>query len=245
MSEPSPALPARRGLFVLYLLIALALLSAGYLFSDKLGLLLHHIEEGVRLMGPAAPFAMTAVCGIWGTLCLPGPLLQGAVATMFSTTPWIALGVVVAGEMIAQATSFTLARHWGRERVRNRLSGQAWFQRLEIQTEKRGVQGVFLFRLMPFFPNALASYAFGLTRLQFVPYLLASGLGSVPKMVLYIFGTTSLVNWLRSGAMSPRALIATVTLLILVTVLARWWQRRLSRELADETDPFTASDDKR
>ncbi len=235
MSEPSPALPARRGLFVLYLLIALALLSAGYLFSDKLSLLLHHIEDGVRLMGPAAPFAMAAVCGIWGTLCLPGPLLQGAVATMFSTTPWIALSVVVVGEMIAQATSFMLARHWGRERVRERLSGQAWFGRLETQTELRGVQGVFLFRLMPFFPNALASYAFGLSRLQFIPYLVASGLGSIPKMVLYIFGTTSLVNWLRSGAISPRTLVVAVVVMILVTALARRWQRRLRREIADGT----------
>lgn len=235
MSEPSPALPARRGLFVLYLLVALALLSAGYLFSDKLGLLLQHIEDGVRLMGPAAPFAMTVVCGIWGTLCLPGPLMQGTVGTMFSAAPWTALGVVVAGEMMAQATAFMLARHWGRERVRERLSGQAWFGRLETQTEKRGVQGVFLFRLMPFFPNALASYAFGLTRLQFVPYLLASGLGSVPKMVLYIFGTTSLVTWLRSGAMSPRTLVVAVMVLVLVTLSARWWQRRLRREIVEET----------
>ena len=231
MTEPPARVPARRGLFVVYFLIAVCLLGVGYLYSDKLGLVLTHVERTVRLLGPAAPLGMAVVCGIWGTLCLPGPLMQGAVGTMFSTTPWTALAVVVVGEMIAQAIAFTLARHVGRERVKERLSDKAWFARLEHQTESKGVYGVFLFRLMPFFPNALASYAFGLTKLAFLPYLLASGLGSVPKMILYIFGTTSLVELIRGGQLTP-ARVGTMLLVVLaLTLLARWWQKRLRRTI--------------
>lgn len=44
---------------------------------------------------------MTVVCGVWGALCLPGPLMQGTVGTVFATRPAVALGVVVAGETLA------------------------------------------------------------------------------------------------------------------------------------------------
>lgn len=229
-SEP-PRLTSRRGLFVVYFILAVALLVLGYHFREQLSLVLAQLERTVGTFGPAAPVAMVVVCGVWGTFCLPGPLMQATVATMFSHTPWIALFVVVAGETVAQAVAFTLARYWGRESVAQRLNGQPWFMRLERQTERKGPYGVFLFRLMPFFPNALASYAFGLTSLTFLPYLVASWLGSLPKMVLYIFGATSLVVWLRAGALTPKAVGIAILLLGMLTVLGRIWQKRVRREV--------------
>lgn len=114
--------------------------------------------------------------------------------------------------------------------MRERLQNQPWFGRLESETEKKGFYGVFLFRLMPFFPNALGSYAFGLTSLRFVTYLSASLLGSIPKMVLYIYGTTSLVRLLQAGALSPRTLGVSILALLLLAVLGRVLQKRLRRK---------------
>lgn len=229
-SEPlRPA--SRRGLFVVYFVLAVALLVFGYQFRDQLSVVLAQVAHTVGKLGPAAPVAMVVVCGVWGTFCLPGPLMQATVGTLFSHTPWIALLVVVAGETVAQAIAFTLARYWGRESVAQRLGGQPWFIRLERQTERKGAYGVFLFRLMPFFPNALASYAFGLTSLAFLPYLVASWLGSIPKMVLYIFGTTSLVVWLRAGALTPKSVGIAILVLGMLTVLGRRWQQRVRREV--------------
>ena len=232
MDRPSETAPRpRRGLFVLYLLIAVGLLSAGYLFRGELVSLLHSIERVVQQMGSAAPVGMAIVSGIWGVFCLPGPLMQGAIATMFSTNPWIALAVAIAGETIAQSVAFEIARRGGRDKVRQQLSGRPWFQKLELETARGGAQGVFLFRLMPFFPNALASYAFGLTGLRFVPYLGASIVGTIPKLFMYVFGTTSLVNWLRSGLLTPRALGLSILALGVLTLLARLWQKRLRKNM--------------
>lgn len=228
-STSSGKVPERRGLFVLYLLLALGVLSAGYVFRGELAGLLSRLEGVVTLLGPAAPVAMAVVCGLWGALCLPGPLMQGTVGTLFATKPLVALGVVVAGETIAQIIAFTIGRTLGRQRVRERLQGQPWFAKLETETEKKGLYGVFVFRLMPFFPNALGSYAFGLTSLRFWPYLIASVVGSFPKMVLYIYGTTSLVRLLKAGALSSRVLVMAVLLLLVLALLGRALQKRLRR----------------
>ncbi len=231
MASLKEKVPVRRGLFVLYFLAAVALICAGYVFRGELVQILHAVERAVLMLGPAAPVGMSIVSGTWGVFCLPGPLMQGAIATMFSKDPMVALLVAIAGETIAQSIAFMIARLGGRERVKQRLSGRPWFQKLELETERRGAYGVFLFRLMPFFPNALASYAFGLTVIRFVPYILASVVGTVPKLVMYIFGTTSLVNSIRSGLLTPSTLGSIVLALILLAVAGRLWQRRLQKKL--------------
>jgi uncharacterized membrane protein YdjX (TVP38/TMEM64 family) len=148
--------------------------------------------------------------------------MQGTVAALFAADPPVALAVVMAGETIAMTCGFLIGRSVGRERVRERMAGQVWFARLEDETRRRGFYGVLVFRLMPFFPNALASYAFGLTNLRPVGYLLASVIGSFPKMVLYIYGTTSVLNLIRTGVMSPYTLVGLGGLLAATYLLARY-----------------------
>lgn len=208
-------------MFVLYALLALALVLTGYVFREDLARGLTKLEAVIGVLGPAAPIALAVICGIWGTLCLPGPLMQGTVATLFASEPLIALGVVMAGETLAMSTAFAIGRSLGRERVRHRLEGKPWFGKLEEEVKKKGFVGVFIFRLMPFFPNALGSYAFGLTALRFPAYILPSVIGSFPKMVLYIYGTTSVLGLLRQGALSSTALLGIAVVLLLLAGLGR------------------------
>lgn len=183
---------------------------------------LSRLDELVAWWGPAAPLALAFVAGVWGVLCLPGPLMQASIATLWANQPWLALAVVMAGETLAQATSFTLARWVGREPIRQRLAHRSWFTRLEKTTSEKGFYGVLVFRLMPFFPNAPASYGFGLTGLPFVAYLVASFLGSVPKMVVYIFGATSAIQAVRTG---DTGLLLGLGVALTV-VLGAWWRFR-------------------
>ena len=224
------AVPERKGLFVLYALLGIGLLTAGYIFRADLAKLLLKLEGVVGGLGPAAPFAMAVICGIWGTLCLPGPLMQGTVALIFASKPLIALVVVMAGETIAMSTAFAIGRTLGRERVRRTLEAKAWFAKLESEVQKKGFVGVLIFRLMPFFPNALGSYAFGLTALRYPSYIVASAIGSLPKMVLYIYGSTGVIGLLRAGAMSWTTLLAMVACVVVAAVTGRALQLALRRQ---------------
>lgn len=237
MPDPveTEAAPERKGLFVVYAAIAIALMAAGYVFRSDLAKLLFKLEGVIGILGPAAPLGMAVICGIWGALCLPGPLMQGTVGTLFASEPLVALAVVVAGETIAQIIAYGLARSVGREKVRHKLEGKPWFKRLEEETAKKGFYGVFVFRLMPFFPNALGSYAFGLTSLKFWPYVVASVLGSFPKMVLYIYGTTSVVKLFRTGSISAQTLTAAAGGVVVLAIMGRLLQLRLRRPRAEES----------
>jgi uncharacterized membrane protein YdjX (TVP38/TMEM64 family) len=225
---------ARRGQVALYILLGLGLLAAGYIFRADLLRLLAGLEGTIGLLGPAAPLGMAVICGLWGVLCLPGPLMQGTVATLFAAQPPIALAVVAAGETLAMSISFLSGRSLGRERVRHRLEGKSWFTPLEEETRRKGFAGVFLFRLMPFFPNALASYGFGLTSLRFPTYVAASVLGSLPKLVLYIYGTTSVINLFRRGMPTPTTLGALAVAIVGLGLGARWLQGALRRRQETE-----------
>lgn len=231
-SQPALRLASRTRtlrLYATYTIVAALLLGSGYLFSDELRALVVKLEQAVTALGPAAPIGMAVVCATWGVLCLPGPLMQGAVGTLFAASPTTALAVVVVGETGSQAVSFTIGRFLGRERVKQSLGDKPWFARLETEADTRGFYGVALFRLMPFFPNALASYAFGLTSLRFWSYLLASIVGSFPKLVLYVYGTTSAVQALRSetfGSLSPQTLaVGVVSVCLLAWALGRALRR--------------------
>ena len=214
---------------MLYALLGIGLVAAGYVFRADLAKLLLKLEGVVSALGPAAPFAMAVICGIWGTLCLPGPLMQGTVALIFASKPLIALVVVMAGETIAMSASFAIGRTLGRERVRRKMEGKAWFAKLESEVQKKGFVGVLIFRLMPFFPNALGSYAFGLTALRFPAYIVASAIGSLPKMVLYIYGSTGVIGLLRAGAVSWTTLLALVACVVVAAALGRALQLALRR----------------
>lgn len=181
------------GLGVLALVGALA-----YGFRENLTVILESVERMVAAAGPMGPAVFAVLYGVWQALLLPGAPLIGLAGTIFATRPLTGIVCISLGSAIAQAVGFVLARRFARDRVREQVGGKAWFMKLEHETEERGARAVLLYRLMMFLPQAPANYAFGLTSVRFVPYLLASVLGSLPSIVLYIGGIAGLVQFLKA-----------------------------------------------
>jgi uncharacterized membrane protein YdjX (TVP38/TMEM64 family) len=229
MITSNKGVPERRGAFRAYLAAGVILIGTGFLFRADLILALSGLEVVVGTLGPLAPIVMSVISGAWATLCLPGPLMLGLVGTMFSADPLVGLLVALTGDTIATVVGFQLARSAGRERVRDWLEEKTWFEWLERHTETRGVYGVFFVRMMPFFPNSFANYALGLTALKFWPYLIASVLGSIPNLALFIFGAAGTVSLLREGFASPLSFGEALIFLLLVALLVKGLQAFLRR----------------
>ncbi len=226
------SVPEKRGDFRIYLAFGLVIIISAFFYRHQMLSALYRLEISIDTMGSGAIPIMMLVSGLWATLCLPGPLMLGLVGTMFSSHPLYALAVVVVGDTIAEVIGFLVARHYGRERFREWLSDKSWFEWLEEHTRERGVYGVFLIRLMPFFPNSLANYAFGLTALKFWPYLVASVLGSIPNLALYVTGTAGIVHLLRDGWGAPESFLRAVLVLVAVGLVLKGiqaWLRRRER----------------
>ena len=93
-----------------------------------------------------------------------------------------------------------------------------------------------LARLSPVFPFSLLNYAFGLTRVKFGHYVLASWLGMMPGTLLYVYvgslaqaaageRTRTTGEWVFYGL----GLLATVVVTVVITSLAK---RALSAKIA-------------
>jgi len=203
----------------LYLAFGLIVLFSGIWYRDSLMSALYSLEATFEQLDYWGPILLTLIASLWAILCFPGPVILGFIGTVYSHQPWVGLAVAVAADSVAEVFGFLVARHLGREKVARWLAKKPWFQWLEEQAETRGAYGVFVIRMMPFFPNSLANYALGLSALRFGPYIVASILGSIPNLAIYVMGTAGVVHLLRTGLGMDALYIASAILLITTIVL--------------------------
>ena len=158
---------------------------------------LNALEGLVAQAGIFGPIILVLVIGVWLTLLLPGPLILGLAGTAYAHSPLLAILLSSLGVSLAQCMVFLLARFWVRDAVLGRIGHRVWFQKLAQQVEKKGAKGVFVVRILPVFPNTLCNYAFGLTKIPLVPYLLASWAGSLPLVTVLVLGTSGFIQFME------------------------------------------------
>ena len=122
---------------------------------------------------------------IAAVLFLPGSLLTLGAGAVFGL--WRGTLVVSAGATLGAAAAFLIARYLARKSVALWAQENPGFAALDQAVGREGGKIVFLVRLSPLFPYNLVNYLFGLTRVGFFPYLLASWLGMLPGTILYVY----------------------------------------------------------
>ena len=125
------------------------------------------------------PVVFAAVYAL-ACLVLPGSLITLAAGSLF--------GVVVGSAVVsvASVTGASLAFWLGRTLARG-LVGNRRFRALDQAVAAGGFKIVLLTRLSPLFPFTLLNYAFGLTKVRFRDYALASWIGMLPGTVMYVY----------------------------------------------------------
>jgi uncharacterized membrane protein YdjX (TVP38/TMEM64 family) len=164
------------------LLIVTALLSLRALpLSEWLAALNGWVAE----LGPAGLLLYAVVYALATVLLLPGSLLTlaaGAAFGLFSgfVSVWL-------GATLGLALAFLVSRHFARRRVEDWIRSKPRFKAVDRAIAQEGWKIVFLTRLSPVFPFNFQNYAYGLTRIAFWPYALASTVGIVPGTFLYVY----------------------------------------------------------
>ena len=163
-------------------------------------------------------------------LVLPGSLITLAAGSLFGVV--VGTAVVSLASVTGASLAFWLGRTLARALVERRLAGNRKFRALDQAVAAGGFKIVMLTRLSPLFPFTLLNYAFGLTKVRFRDYLLASWIGMLPGTVMYVYlGSTvtqlaDLVAGNVEGGPARQALFfiglaATVVVTVYVTRLAR------------------------
>ncbi len=216
---------------VLRVLLLLALLAAGVAAFVLLPVkqYLADFVEWVRGLGWWGPLVFGLVYAVVA-LVIPGSLLTLGAGFAFG----VVLGTVVvsAASVTTAAMAFWLGRTLARGWVEAKVAASPKFRAIDRAVGENGFKIVFLTRLSPVFPFTLLNYAFGLTKVRFRDYLVASWIGMLPGTVLYVYlGSTirEIADLAAGNVERPLAqkvffwvgLVVTAAVTVLVTRVAR------------------------
>lgn len=107
--------------------------------------------------------------------------------------PLVALGLSWLGAVAAGCTSFGFARFMGREWVQARLPERV--RRYDERLATRGFETVLVMRLLLFTFGPM-QLMFGVSRVRFVPFVLASAIGLLPMVAVESFVGAGVIDWL-------------------------------------------------
>jgi uncharacterized membrane protein YdjX (TVP38/TMEM64 family) len=154
---------------------------------------------------PSGMRTLLAPLGGWGALIVvvgiavilvvpvvPATVLQVGAGLVFG--PWLGFGLTLLGDLIGALVGFAIARRWGHQVVRTRLSAaeQGAFDDLCVRITPTGM---LLLRVLPGPAYTLVSFAAGCSSIPWWQYLLGSLLGVAPGLlVLTVAGDLSTSN---------------------------------------------------
>lgn len=136
---------------------------------------------------------VTALLGPASALTLSAGLAYGA---------W-GFPLVVASATLAASVAFLLGRYVARDRVTRWINRDARLSALNAAISLQGWRVVGLMRLSPMLPYGVQNYLFSVTRIHFVPYVVATLIGIMPATALYVYigslgqavGTAGILQW--------------------------------------------------
>lgn len=175
--------------FVLVLVVAAYLIIPGVhdFISAGFDFLRRHDYRGLRdfilSYGVWAPITSIALMVLQSLV----PLAPGVVITV--TNAWIfgwQHGAMYSwvGALLGAAIDFGLARWYGRPVV-ERFTSSYWLKVVDTYLQRHGIIAVVISRIIPVIPFKLVSYGAGLTIFSFRQYIIATGIGQIPAIVLY------------------------------------------------------------
>ena len=122
---------------------------------------------------------------------LPGSVMAMASGLAFGLIPGLFLSVIAG--TLRGCGQFALARALGRDAVERLLRGR-WAS-LDKQLGNHGFWAVFWFRILPNVPFDAQNMLFGVSKIPFSVYALATLLALVPGLLLWVYLRRILTSW--------------------------------------------------
>lgn len=167
--------------------------------------------EGHGLLAPAIYMLIYSLAPVFFLPGLPLTIIGGVLFGSF----W---GVIYAitGATSGACLAFLISRYLARDWIESRLTSDKW-KKLDDEVQSKGWKVVAVTRLIPLFPFNLLNYAFGLTKIGFLPYAVTTFFCMLPACIAFIVFSSSLMDLLK-GKISIE-LIAGIGLICLVSIL--------------------------
>ncbi|WP_405917677.1 TVP38/TMEM64 family protein [Streptomyces sp. NBC_00728] len=153
-----------------------------------------------QLGGAAAAVAFAAAYGMCTVAFVPRPLLNLAAGALFGSQ--LGLGTALVGTVLGAGVAFGLGRILGQDALRPLLRAR-WLKAADGQLSRHGFRSMMVARLFPGVPFWAANYCAAVSRMGWLPFLVATALGSIPNTAAY-----AVAGARASAPTSPAFLIA-------------------------------------
>lgn len=178
-------------------------------------------KEWVADLGVFGPVAFVLVCAIGTMGFLPATVLCAVAGLLFG--PALGIPLVWTGAMLGAAGSFVVGRGLSRQAV-EQLAGKRMAS-VNALIGRYGAATVFVLRMLPLGPFALLNYVLAVTSLGLRPFLIGTGLGIAPGVIVY----TALGGAVEDPS-SP-AFLLSVGALVIMMVVGAVIARRVTRRV--------------
>ncbi|MFD9464539.1 TVP38/TMEM64 family protein [Streptomyces sp. NPDC060027] len=172
-----------------------------------------------QLGGAAAAVAFAVAYGLCTVAFVPRPLLNLAAGALFGSQ--LGLGTALVGTVLGAGVAFGLGRVLGQDALRPLLRAR-WLRAADGQLSRHGFRSMMAARLFPGVPFWAANYCAAVSRMGWLPFLLATALGSIPNTAAY-----AVAGARASSPTSPAFLIAMafIALPALAGAVVAWRKR--------------------
>lgn len=166
---------------------------------------LRSFQAYVRELGPIGYIVYAIVYAVCVAVAIPASILTVGAGAIFGFVPGTI--VVLFGATIGATLAFLLARTVLRKRVEAMTTGNPKFAALDRAIAEKGARIVLLVRLAVVFPFTYVNYAFGLTAIRLVPYVVATFIGIIPATTAFVFASSAATSAATAEASAIRRII--------------------------------------
>ena len=209
---------------IFILIYILTILISAILLIRFTGITTYLEQDALRSLiqgyGVFAPVIYMLCYAIAPALFLPGLPITIAGGILFG--PFWGVVYTIISSTVGACIAFLISRYIARDWIANKLKSPRW-HRLDEGVEKHGWKIVAFTRLIPLFPFNLLNYAFGLTKIKFLHYTVATFICMLPACIAFIVFSSSLLDFLK-GKVSPEFLIG-LGLIIVVSLIPMFYRR--------------------
>lgn len=171
--------------------------------------------------GIGGPLVYIAIYSLTPSLMLPAIPITVIGGVLFG--PIHGTVYVIIGATIGASIAFLVARYMGREWVEGFIK-EGRLKELDEKVEKQGWKIVAFTRLIPLFPFNFLNYAFGLTKIRFSHYVIASFIFMLPGAIAFVVFSSSILDILK-GRGSKEFVIGLILVLI-VSIIPLVYKKR-------------------
>ncbi|MHC4203557.1 MAG: TVP38/TMEM64 family protein [Planctomycetota bacterium] len=195
--------------------------------------------QGLGIWGPVFVIAFYVFACV---LLLPGSVLTLGAGFIFKVVRGSI--TVSIGSTLGACAAFLVGRTVARKWIAGKVAKNAKFAAIDEAVARQGFKIVLLTRLSPVFPFNMLNYAFGLTKISFWKYALASWIGMMPGTVMYVYfgaGLRSLADVTAGNVEKGAAGRIFFWLGLAATIVVTVFVTRVARNALKQAVPLTAS----